>query len=374
MQLTQKWFRCFFVFLQRGLSKRESLARPADANACQVEDIPDKESRGGRIVKAIIVGKDESNRLSWEEQPTPEWRADQVLVRVHATAINRADLLQRRGMYPPPPGASSILGLEMAGEIVECGSKVTGWSVGDRVCCLLEGGGYAEYCAVDASMLIPLPEGLSFAEGAAIPEVFITAFLNVFIEAGTQPGERVLIHAGASGVGTAAIQLCKAFGNPVVATASSSKLAFLEELGVEAAIDRKASPWRQQCEERGIGLFDTILDPVGAAYLKDNIASLNQCGRLVLIGLLGGPKGEIPLHKILRKRIRLIGSVLRSRSRSEKVAILEQMTQRVWPLFADGTLRPVIHATMPIAQAEQAHDLLASNETIGKIVLSVPTA
>lgn len=325
-------------------------------------------------MKAIIVGKDESNRLSWEEQPTPEWGAEQVLVRVHATAINRADLLQRRGMYPPPPGASSILGLEMAGEIVECGSKVTGWSVGDRVCCLLEGGGYAEYCAVDASMLIPLPQGLSFAEGAAIPEVFITAFLNVFIEADTQPGERVLIHAGASGVGTAAIQLCKAFGNPVVATASSSKLAFLEELGVEAAIDRKASPWRQQCKERGVALFDTILDPVGATYLKDNIASLNQCGRLVLIGLLGGPKGEIPLHKILRKRIRLIGSVLRSRSRSEKVAILDQMTQRVWPLFADGTLRPIIHETMPITQAEQAHDLLASNETIGKIVLSMPTA
>jgi putative PIG3 family NAD(P)H quinone oxidoreductase len=323
-------------------------------------------------MKAISVNEDEFHTMVWSETPTPSPGPGEVLLRVRATACNRADLLQRRGRYPPPPGASLILGLEAAGEVAEVGADVVGWKPGDRACCLLTGGGYAQFVVVPAAMLLPIPAGLDFGQAAAIPEVFYTAYLNIFIEAQQKPGETVLIHAAASGVGTAAIQLCKAFASPVFATASQGKIAYLESLGVDQAIDREQDDFAaiiaQVTDRRGV---DIILDPVGASYLNQNVNSLATGGRLVLIGLLGGTQADLALGRVLMKRLRIIGSVLRSRSLEEKVHITDVIRERVWPLFEAGTLRPVIDCTFPIEEVNDAHDLLQSNATIGKVVLEV---
>lgn len=331
-------------------------------------------------MKAILINDDQS--LTWDETASLTPGPREVLVKTKATALNRADLLQRKGLYPPPPGASEIMGLEAAGEVVACGEDVQHVRVGDAVCALLEGGGYAEYFVRDERLVLPKPEGLTWEETAAIPEVFYTAYLNLKLEGKLSPNERVLVHAGASGVGTAAIQLCKAWGNPVLTTASQHKLEHLTPLGATQTFDRRQEglfdaikqyttqlPLRDDEEAKGV---DVILDPVGAKYLDNNLRLLRKRGRLVLIGLLGGAKAELNLGLCLRKRLRVVGSVLRARSFEEKYVITESLKRDIWHLFSDKTLKPIVYKTFPIEEAEAAHTLMASNENIGKIVLSFP--
>lgn len=324
---------------------------------------------------AIQVASDEALSLHWEQAHTPQLVPEEVIVRARATAVNRADLLQRMGKYPVPPGASPILGLEVAGEVAGVGPRVSGWKIGDRVCALLAGGGYAEYVSCRADALLPIPARLSFVEAAALPEAVYTAYLNLYMEAGLQAGERALIHAGASGVGSIAIQLCRQLGSPVYATASQRKLPLLRELGVDAAIDREAEDFADEIRvlTQGKGV-DVILDPVGGAYLARNIESLARGGRLVVIGLLGGASAELPLGRLLMQNQRILGSTLRSRSTAEKAQMTRQIEQHVWPLVAEGRIVPVIDREFPIQQVEQAHTLMRSNETAGKLVLTLNQA
>ena len=319
-------------------------------------------------MRAIVVADDSARSLVWAEVPAPTIGPEQVRVRAHATAVNRADLLQRRGLYPVPPGASDILGLEVAGTI----AAVSGWRVGDRVCALLEGGGYAEEVAVDASMLIAVPESMSFVDAAALPEVVYTAYLNVVVEPALQPGESVLVHAAASGVGTAAVQLCKALGHTCYATTTGAKLDVVRALGATAVFDRQADDFeRAIAEATGKRGVDVILDPVGGSYLEKNVRCLAEGGRLVNIGLLGGTSAQLDIARLLTRRLRIIGSVLRSRSRAEKVAITAGLLRDVWPHVTAGAIRPVVERTFPIAEAGAAHALLGTNATVGKIVLTL---
>lgn len=303
----------------------------------------------------------------------PTLAADAVLVKINATAVNRADLLQRRGLYPPPPGESGILGLEAAGVIVEKGSGVRHWQIGERVCCLLGGGGYAEYVAVHQEMLLPLSEHLTFEQAAAIPEVFYTAFVNLFLEGALQAGESLLIHAGASGVGTAAIQLAQHAGAKVFVTAGTDeKVQRCVALGAELGINYKTEDFAERLlSATGATGVDVILDCVGGEYLQRNLLLLKPRGRLVLIGLLGGAKSEIDLTPVLRKRLRLLGSVLRSRSLAEKIAITRDFKARVWPLFKHQQIHPIIDTVFPWTEVEQAHAHLAANQNFGKVVLRV---
>lgn len=322
-------------------------------------------------MKAIQIKENAERNMVLAEVPRPSPGPGEVLIKAVATAVNRADLLQRTGRYPVPEGASEILGLEVSGTIAEVGEGVQGWQRGDRVCCLLSGGGYAEYVVAPAPLLLAVPDEMDLVEAAGIPEVFFTAYLNVFLEANLAEGERVLVHAGASGVGSAAIQLCNLFDSPVYATASAAKLGFLRELGVEAAIDRHREDFAEQIKELTAGEgVDIILDPVGADYLQKNISVLKLRGRLVLIGLLSGANTELSLTPILMRRLRVIGSVLRSRTLAEKTEIAERFRQEIWPWFQRGELRPIIDRTLPIAQAEQAHAVLRNNENIGKVLLT----
>ncbi len=325
-------------------------------------------------MKAITVQIDqENNPLVWEEVPNPTYTADEVLVDIHAAALNRADLMQRAGNYPPPPGASDILGLEMAGRIAALGANVSGWQVGDRVCALLPGGGYAEQINVPPQMLMPIPDDWSDEQAAAVPEVFYTAFVNLFMEAGLQPGETVLVHGGASGVGTAAIQLAREAGCPVFVTAGTDeKTARCVELGAALAINYKKEDFaeRIQAHTDGQGV-DVILDMVGAAYLERNLRLLKLRGRLVFISMLSGGKTEINLGALMGRRLRMIGSVLRSRSLTEKVEIKERFMERFWPLLLAGTIQPIIDSVYPIEQVDEAHQHMAENRNIGKIILKV---
>ncbi|MCP5332059.1 MAG: NAD(P)H-quinone oxidoreductase [Pseudomonadales bacterium] len=322
-------------------------------------------------MKAILV--DSAQRLQWRETATPEPAAGEVRIRVRATAVNRADLMQRIGLYPPPAGASEILGLECAGEIEAVGAQVERWKPGDAVVALLAGGGYAEQVVCPADHLLPLPKGLDFSEGAALPEVFATAWLNLFHEAALQPGERVLLHAGASGVGSAAIQLCRAFGNPCFVTlGSADKLQQCLALGAEAGHLRQQGSFVPAVKAWTAQGVDVVLDPVGGGYLADNLKVMAVDGRLLLIGLMGGASSELNLGLLLVKRFRLIGSTLRSRSNAAKAALLRDMGERLWPLFETGRLRPIIHARYPIGEVEAAFALVESNQTFGKVVLELP--
>lgn len=325
-------------------------------------------------MKAIIVqARQEGRPLAWQEAPAPGYAADEVLVSVSAAALNRADLLQRAGNYPPPPGASNILGLEVAGRIAEMGADVAGWQVGDRVCALLPGGGYAEQVSVPASMLMPIPADWSDAQAAAIPEAFFTAYLNLFMEAGLQQGETALIHGGASGVGTAAIQLVRSAGCRALVTAGSEeKAARCRELGAELAVNYKQEDFadRVLAHTNGAGV-DVILDSIGAAYFERNVKLLKLRGRLVFIASMGGSKAELNIGALMGRRLRLIGSVLRSRSPAEKVEIKERFMAHAWPFLLDGTIRPVIDSIYPIEQANEAHRHMAENRNIGKIILSI---
>lgn len=324
-------------------------------------------------MKALRVGADPARLFAVTEVPTPAPNADSVLIAIHATAVNRADLLQRRGLYPPPPGESDIIGLEAAGVIVAKGANVKNWQIGARVFCLLGGGGYAEYVAVHQDMLLPIPAHLGFEQAAAIPEAFYTAFGNLFLEGDLKAGESLLIHAGASGVGTAAIQLARQAGAKIFLTAGSAeKIRRCLELGANAGINYKTEDFAARVAEltqqQGV---DVILDCIGADYLHKNLALLRLKGRLVLIGLLSGAKSEIDLTLVLRKRLRLIGSVLRSRTLHEKIAITAAFKEKVLPLFIAQQIHPVIDSVYPLAAAGPAHEHVAANKNFGKVVLQV---
>jgi len=306
----------------------------------------------------------------WE---TPQAKANEVLVKVKATALNRADTLQRRGAYPPPPGDSPILGLEIAGEIVGLGASVKDWKTGDRVCGLLGGGGYAQYAVMPADMLLPIPANLSFEEAAAIPEVFLTTYQAMVWIAQLKKGERILIHAGASGVGTAAIQVAKAIGATVYVTASKSKHATCLALGATKAIDYKTEDFEEQIlrftDKKGV---DVIIDFIAAPYLQKNINSLALDGRMVLLALMGGMKvPELNVANLLVKRLQITGSTLRSRPLSYKVRLSQALKAYAWPLFEQEVFRPIIDSVFDWEEVVQAHTKMEQNLNIGKIILKV---
>ncbi len=328
-------------------------------------------------MKAISVKKENQKPLLlWEDVPDIQYNPDEVLVDVKATAVNRADLLQALGLYPPPPGESEILGLEMAGVIAAVGEAVRGRHIGDRVLALLPGGGYAQQATVHHRMLMELPAGWSFTEGAAIPEVWLTAFVNLFIEGALKSGETVMIHAGGSGVGTAGIQMARQAGAVVYITAGAdAKLNKCRALGAELAVNYKEQDFFEEvmAATGGKGV-DLILDPVGGAYLNQNTNLLKENGRLVNIGLLGGNTAELNLAVLLGKSLRIIGSRLRSRPLMEKIAITQQFKECIWPMLDRGKLQPVIDTVFPIQEAQAAHAYIRGNRNIGKVILEVAAA
>ena len=306
-------------------------------------------------------------QLEWAQRDAPPCAPGQVRIRVAAAGLNRADLLQRAGYYPPPPGVTDILGLECAGVISEVGAG-SQWQVGDRVCALLAGGGMAEEVVVDGRHVLPVPEGLSLHEAAVIPEVYATAWLNLYRLGALQAGEKVLLHAGASGVGSAAIQLCKAFGNPCwVSVGSAERLAYCESLGAQGGVLRGETLEAL----RDFAPFDLILDPVGAKYAALNLQLLGTDARWVMIGLMGGRKGELDFGALLAKRVNLIGSTLRSRDADDKAELMSELNEKVWPLLASGQLSPRLERTFPIGDVEAAFETLASNTVSGKLALVI---
>ena len=305
------------------------------------------------------------------EVPAPALEPGALRLRVAATAVNRADLLQAKGFYPPPPGASEILGLECAGQVLEVGEGVEGWTVGDRAMALLAGGGYAEEVVVHAGSALPVPAWLTLEEAAAVPEVFLTVFLNVFQLAALPEGGSVLVHGGGSGIGTASIQLAKHAGATIVVSAGSeAKCARCRELGADLAVNYNEGDFvagaREATGGRGV---DVVLDSIGAPYLKRNLAALATGGRLVLIGLMGGAKAEIGLAPLLMGRLQLIGSTLRARPVEEKAAIVAAFQARFGPALERGEIRPIIDRVLPLGQVDEAHRAIKASEHFGKIVL-----
>jgi NADPH:quinone reductase len=308
--------------------------------------------------------------LRMVERQTPVPGAGELLVRVEAAGVNRPDILQRLGQYPPPPGISDLPGLEVAGTVSAVGPDISRWREGDSVCALVAGGGYAEYCVVPEPQALPLPRGFRPGEAAAIPETFFTVWTNLFDRGKLTEGETVLIHGGSSGIGTTAIQLARAFGATVLATAGSdAKCAACERLGARAINYRTADFVQVTREFTGGKGVDVILDIVGGDYLQKNIECLAMHGRLIQIGLLGGSRAEINLRPLMQKRLTLTGSTLRTRSVAEKGAIARDLEARVWPLLASRQVAPLIDRTLPLGDAAEAHRLLESGEVIGKIVL-----
>ncbi len=327
-------------------------------------------------MKAIHVESDEPGRpMVWRETADPVPGPGEVLVDVYAAALNRADLLQRAGGYPAPPGASTILGLDIAGQVSQLGQGVTGRKVGERVCALLAGGGYAERAVVPEGMLMPIPGGWSFEEAAALPEAYLTAFTNLFLEAEFQPGETLLVHGGASGVGTALIQLAKAAEGRVIATAGSvEKAGLCRALGADLAVNYREEDFvartRTFGEENGVDV-NVIIDMVGADTFQHNLSLLGARGRMVFIATLSGAQVALNLGELMSRRLRLIGSVLRARSLAEKVEITRRFMERFWPMLEAGTIRPVIDSVYPIEQVEDAHRRMAANLNMGKIALKI---
>lgn len=311
--------------------------------------------------------------LQLVELPDPQPGEGELLVRVAATALNRADTLQRMGRYPPPPGASEVLGLELAGVVEQVGSRDTRWQAGDRVCAVLAGGGYAELALVPAEVALPLPDGLDLLSAAAVPEVFSTAYDNLFTRGRLRPGERLLVHGGASGVGTAATQLAVRAGVTVFATASSQrKLDACVELGAAAAIHYEQEDFVTRIDELTDGAgVDVILDMVGGSYLDRNLRALALDGRLVVIGLQGGSSAALAMDRLLTRRLTVMASTLRARTTAQKTAVARAVERDVWPGFADGSLRPVIDRVLTLNEAAQAHAAMEAGEHIGKIVLQV---
>ena len=325
-------------------------------------------------MRAVLVDEPgDETHLRLGEAPEPVLGPTDLRLRVAATAVNRADLLQRQGLYPPPPGASPILGLECAGEVREVGADVRGWKIGERAMALLAGGGYAEEAVVDAGSALRVPERLSFEEAAAVPEVFLTAFLNLFLLGGLSRGGAALVHGGGSGVGTAAIQLVKCAGGRIAVTAGSTeKCRRCIELGADLAIDYRSQDFAEEIGRwtggRGV---DVVLDHVGAAYLAANLRCLALEGRLILIGLMGGAKAEIGLAALLLRRLSVIGSTLRTRSLADKAALVAAFEERFGADLAAGRIRPVVDRVFPLAHVAQAHRRVQASEHFGKVVLRV---
>ncbi len=306
-------------------------------------------------------------------RPMPQPGEGEVLVRVAAAGVNRPDVMQRQGRYPPPAGASDIPGLEIAGEVIALGANVSGVALGDKVTALLPGGGYADHAVAAAALCLPIPGGLSMVEAAALPETFFTVWTNLFERGGLKAGESVLIHGGTSGIGTTAIQLAVAWGARVIATAGTEEKARpCERLGAARGIDYRTEDFveviRRETDGKGV---DLILDMVGASYLARNMEAVAVEGRLVVISLIGGARAEINLGTLMSKRLTVTGSTLRIRSVAQKAAVAEGLRRHVWPLLAAGRVRPIIYATFPLAQASEAHRLMETSQHIGKIVLTV---
>ncbi|MDX3214709.1 NAD(P)H-quinone oxidoreductase [Streptomyces sp. ME02-6991-2B] len=309
--------------------------------------------------------------LVWAEVPDPVPAEGEVLVEVAATAVNRADLLQRQGFYDPPPGASPYPGLECSGRVLALGPGVSGWSVGDEVCALLAGGGYAGKVAVPAGQLLPVPKGVALVEAAALPEVVCTVWSNVFMIAHLRPGETLLIHGGSSGIGTMAIQLAKAVGAKVAVTAGTEdKLAKCRELGADLAINYREQDFTTEVKE-AFGGADVILDIMGAKYLGRNVEALAVNGRLAVIGLQGGAKGELDLGRMLAKRAAITATSLRGRPLEEKAAIVAAVREHVWPLMESGVVRPVVDRAFPMREAAEAHRLVEASTHVGKVLLTL---
>lgn len=322
-----------------------------------------------RAVEITAPGKPEVLVLG--TRPVPEPKPGEVLIKVAAAGVNRPDVLQRQGNYAPPPGASDIPGLEAAGTVVKLGEGAGGFDVGDRVCALMTGGGYAEYCAVPAPQCLPVPRGLDLVEAASLPETFFTVWTNVFDRAGLKPGETFMVQGGSSGIGVTAIQMVKAFGHRVFATAGSAeKCAACVALGAERAINYKTEDFVEAVKGltggRGV---DVILDMVGGEYIPRELKALADDGRIVMIAFLGGAKATVNLAEIMMRRLTLTGSTLRSRPIEVKAAIARSLRERVWPLIESGQIKPVVHATFPLAEAAKAHALMETGTHIGKIVL-----
>ncbi len=327
----------------------------------------------GEMTVVEIAAPGGPEQLRTAVRPLPKPGDGEVLVRVQAAGVNRPDVMQRQGRYPPPPGASDLPGMEIAGEVVALGPKVSGVSLGDKVTSLLPGGGYAEYAVAAAPLLMPIPKGLSMVEAAAIPETFLTVWTNLFERGRCKAGDIVLIHGGTSGIGTTAIQLAKAWGARVFATAGSeAKARACEALGAVRGIDYKTEDFVEviRAETKGYGV-DVTLDMVAGSYVQRNLDIAAVEGRVVTISLLGGSRAEINVGMILIKRLTLTGSTLRSRTVAQKAAVADAVRQNVWPLIESGKVRPVIFKTFPLAQASEAHRLMESSNHIGKIVLAV---
>ncbi|WP_068255364.1 NAD(P)H-quinone oxidoreductase [Janibacter corallicola] len=324
-------------------------------------------------MRAVSISEPgEADVLTLTEVEAPSAGPGQVVVQTAAIGVNRADIMQRRGFYPPPKGASPLPGLEVSGTISEVGEGVEDWSVGDEVCGLVDGGGYAEQVLVPAAQLLPVPTGVSLTDAAGLPEVVCTVWSNVFMTAGLQPEETFLVHGGSSGIGTMAIQLAVAMGAKVAVTAGSrAKLDRCAELGAGILVDYKNEDFvekvRQETDGHGANV---ILDVVGAKYLAANVDLLATSGRLVVIGLLGGRKGELDLGKMLGKRAAVIATGLRSRPPEEKASIVAAVREHVWPLFEDGTVRPIIQGSHPMARAADAHREMEASDHVGKILLT----
>lgn len=307
------------------------------------------------------------------ERPVPVPGAGEILVKVAAAGVNRPDVMQRKGLYPPPPGAPDIPGLEIAGEVVALGAGVTRWKLGDKVCALVSGGGYAQYCLADEGSALPVPAGLSMVEAAALPETFFTVWTNVFDLAGLKAGERFLVHGGTSGIGTTAIQLAKAFGATVFTTAGSAeKCEVCRQLGADVAIDYKTEDFVAVVKEKAGGKgVNVILDMVGGSYIARNYEAAAPQARLVQIAFMEGSKVQIDFMRLMLKRLSHMGSTLRSRPKAEKAAIAASLVEKVWPLIEAGKVKPVMDQSFPLEKASEAHARMETSAHIGKIMLSV---
>jgi NADPH2:quinone reductase len=307
------------------------------------------------------------------ERPLPTPKPNEILVKVAAAGVNRPDILQRQGLYAVPPDASDLPGLEIAGEVVACGASATRWKVGDKVCALAHGGGYAEYCVVPEVQALPVPKGLSMIEAASLPETFFTVWSNVYDRGRLKAGETLLVHGGSSGIGVTAIQIAKAMGNRVLATAGSDdKCAACVKLGADKAINYRSQDFLAEVlaatDNKGVNV---ILDMVGGDYVPKELKCLAEEGRLVFIAFLRGPKTELDINEVMRRRLTLTGSTLRPRPVEFKGAIAASLRERVWPLIEAGKIKPVIFKTFPLAQAADAHKLMESSQHIGKLVLTI---
>ena len=321
------------------------------------------------VVEITEFGPPDGLRPCRRDTPVPE--AGEVLIEVVYAGVNRPDVIQRQGFYPPPPGASDLPGLEVAGTVVAVAGDVTDWRVGDRCCALVNGGGYAEYCTAPAGQCLPIPDGYDLRRAAALPETFFTVWSNVFERGQLKAGESLLVHGGSSGIGSTAIQLAAARGATVYATAGSAeKCRFCEDLGAHRAINYRDEDFAAVMKE--VGGVDVVLDMVGGDYAQKNINSLRPDGRLVIIGFLGGPKtADFNFTKIMTQRLTVTGSTLRPRSAADKAAIATTLADQVWPLLADGAIAPVIAQVFDLDQAAEAHRLMESSTHMGKILLKV---